>query len=139
MSPLATRASAAETGDSRFSVRIETSNHSFIGDEPVEAGGLGLGPNPFEMLAAALAECTTMTIRWFAMQRNWPVGHVEVVVEHRKTVPVGSAVAVDVFEKTISIDAPALSIEQKSRLLEIAGKCPVQRILEGTPLVRTKS
>lgn len=139
MAALRTRVSATEIGESPFAVRIDTHDHSFTGDEPASVGGAGLGPNPLELLAASLAECTAMTVRWFALQQGWPVEHVEVVVDHAKAVIVGAAAPVDVFDKTISIRAPLLSAEQRRRLLEIAGKCPVQRILEGAPLIRTKA
>ena len=139
MAALRTRVSAIETGESPFAVRIFTPDHSFISDEPASAGGGGLGPNPFELLASSLAECTAMTVRWFALQQGWPFEQIEVVVDHAKTVVVGAAGPVDAFDKTVSISAPLLGADQLERLLEIAGKCPVQRVLEGSPLIRTKA
>ncbi|ATY34879.1 OsmC family protein [Sphingomonas psychrotolerans] len=139
MAALRTRVSAIETGESPFAVRIATHDHSFIGDEPASAGGGGLGPNPLELLASSLAECTVMTVRWFALQQGWPVEHIEVVVDHVKTVIAGAAAPIDIFDKTVSISAPLLGADQLARLMEIAGKCPVQRVLEGAPLIRTKA
>ncbi len=139
MAALRTRVSAIEIGESPFAVRIATHDHSFIGDEPTSAGGGGLGPNPFELLASSLAECTIITVRWFALQQGWPVEHIEVVVDHVKTVIAGAGAPIDIFDKTISISAPLLGADQLARLMEIAGKCPVQRVLEGAPLVRTKA
>lgn len=79
-----------------------------------------------------------MTVRWFALQQGWRVEHVGVVVEHGKTIIAGADAPVDVFDKTVSIRAPLLRDEQLSRLMEIASKCPVQRVLEGIPLIRTR-
>ena len=45
-------------------------------------------PLEFDPLTAALAECTAMTVRWFAQKRGWPVEQVEVVVEHGKNVAI---------------------------------------------------
>jgi putative redox protein len=138
MAALRTHVTASETGASPFSVRIEMGDHWLTGDEPVGLGGGGLGPNPFDLMTAALAECTAMTVRWYARQQGWPLEQVEVVVDHSKTVRVGATAPVDVFDKTIFIRGEGLSIEQRERLLDVAGKCPVQRILEGNPLINTR-
>ncbi|MES2174862.1 MAG: OsmC family protein [Pseudomonadota bacterium] len=138
MVALRTRATASETGESPFAVQIEMGVHAFVGDEPVSAGGGGLGPNPFELMTAALAECSAITVRWFARQQNWPLEHVEVVVDHAKKLFAGSSTAVDVFEKTIFIRGVELDDAQRTRLVDVAVKCPIQRILEGTPVINTK-
>ncbi|AYO80051.1 hypothetical protein AYR46_07540 [Sphingobium yanoikuyae] len=138
MAALRTRASASETPGSPFSVRIEVGAHSLVGDEPARAGGEGLGPNPLEFMAAALAECTAMTMRWYARQYSLPLEHVEVVVEHAKKLLVGSSAPVDMFEKTIFIQGPELDDIQRLLLVEVASKCPVQRILENRPVFTTK-
>ena len=44
-----TRVTVAETGESPFAVRIEMGEHLMAGDEPVDAGGGGLGPGPFDL------------------------------------------------------------------------------------------
>src|SRR5688572_8620458 len=66
----------SETAQSPFAVRIEMGSHVITGDEPVDTGGGDLGPSPFELLSAALAECTAMTVRWYARRQGWPVEHV---------------------------------------------------------------
>lgn len=135
MAALRTRATASETGESAFAVRIEMGKHRLTGDEPVAAGGGGLGPSPFDLMVAALAECTAMTVRWFARQRGWPLDHVEVTVDHAKKQAVGAAVPIDVFDKVILLRGPGLTGEQRARLIDVAAKCPIQRILEGSPLI----
>lgn len=129
---------ASETGGSTFAVRIEMSDHVLTGDEPVDAGGGGLGPSPFELLSAALAECTAMTVRWYARQQRWPVAHVSVVVDYEKRQPAGASSPVDVFEKTIFIRGSQLTDQQRSRLFDVASKCPVQRILESSPSIKSE-
>src|SRR5262245_28092570 len=69
-----------ETGESPFAVRIETGGHVLIGDEPVAEGGADLGPAPYQILTAALGECTAMTVRWYARKQGWPVDRVLVEV-----------------------------------------------------------
>lgn len=138
MVALRTRATASETGESLFAVQIEMGAHSIVGDEPISAGGGGLGPNPFELMTAALAECSAITVRWFARQQNWPLEHVEVVVDHAKKLSAGSSTPADVFEKTVFIRGVELDDAQRTRLLDVAAKCPIQRILEGAPVINTK-
>ena len=132
-------AHVTETGASPYAVAIEVSGHSLTGDEPVDFGGGNLGPAPFDMLTAALGECTAMTIRWYALQQKWPLEHVEVTLTHQKGGEGAASPRQDVFTKTITLTGNALTAEQRAKLIEIAAKCPVQRTLEGTPLIRTNA
>lgn len=133
-----TIAQARETGDSAYAVRIEVSGHSILGDEPEEFGGGNLGPNPYDLLVAALAECTAMTVRWYAIQQKWPLEHVAVRIVHRKGGPGAASPRQDVFEKCVTVTGAELNDEQREKLIEVAAKCPVQRTLEGTPLITTR-
>ena len=137
MAAIRAHATAAETGESVYAVRLTMGPHEITGDEAVDVGGGGLGPAPFELLAAALAECTAMTVRWYARQQNLPVERVEVSVDYAKKVLAGATAPVDVFEKTIAIHGAQLTDEQRTRLLNVAAKCPVQRTLEGVPTITT--
>jgi putative redox protein len=128
-----TTAHVAETGESAFAVAIEVSGHRLTGDEPVDRGGGNLGPAPYDLLTSALAECTAMTVRWYALKQKWPLEHVEVTLTHRKGGPGASSPLQDVFVKRIRLRGAGLTEQQKAKLIEIAAKCPVQRTLEGTP------
>lgn len=132
-----TTAHVRETGASRYAVSIEVSGHEIRGDEPPEVGGADLGPAPYDLLAAALGECTCMTVRWYAEQQKWPLEHVEVVLTHQKGGEGAVNARQDVFTKSIRLTGPDLTPERHRKLMEIAAKCPVQRTLEGTPLIRT--
>ena len=128
-----------ETGASRFAVRIDVGRHAITGDEPTTSGGADLGPSPFQLLAAALGECTAMTVRWYAERQKWPVDHVAVDLTHRKEIVEGRDGKTDVFRKAVHIHGPALSAEQREKLIEIAAKCPVQRTLEAGSIIRTEA
>lgn len=133
-----TIADVSETGESAYAVRIEVSGHQLTGDEPVDFGGGNLGPNPYDLLVAALAECTAMTVRWYALQQKWPLQHVAVRIVHRKGGSDAASPRQDVFEKCVTLTAPGLDDAQRAKLIEVAAKCPVQRTLEGTPLITTR-
>ena len=133
-----TRAEIRETGDSAYAVAISVSGHELIGDEPVDFGGGNLGPAPYDMLTAALGECTAMTVRWYAIRQKWPLERVEVTLTHQKGGPGAASPRQDVFTKCVRLTGPELTDEQRKKLIDVAAKCPVQRTLEGTPLIQTR-
>ena len=129
----------------RFRTAILTNGHALIADEPTTVGGTGGGPTPYELLAAALGACTTMTLRMYAERKGWPLERSRVTVRHHKIHARDCAdcvsekgARVDVLEREIELWGD-LDAEQRSRLLEIANRCPVHRTLtEGEVKVRTR-
>lgn len=118
------RVVVAETGLGGLQLIARAPDASFIVDEPRSAGGMGSGPNPYDLLAAALGACTTMTVRLYADRKGWPLARVETAVRHHRA----SLDARDVFERTIRLEGP-LDDAQRARLKEIAERCPVHRTL----------
>ena len=132
-------AHVTETGASRFAVRIDVGGHVIVGDEPAATGGAGLGPSPFQLLAAALGECTAMTVRWYAERQKWPLDHVAVDVTHQKEIVEGRDGKTDVFRKVLHIRGADLIADQRAKLIDVAAKCPVQRTLEAGSIIITKA
>lgn len=130
-------ATVTETGESAYAVRILVSGHTLAGDEPVDFGGGNLGPAPYDMLTAALGECTAMTVRWYALRHDWPLERVEVILTHQKGGPEATGPHQDIFTKSIRLTGDRLTAEQRAKLIDVAARCPVQRTMEGTPLIRT--
>jgi uncharacterized OsmC-like protein/alpha-beta hydrolase superfamily lysophospholipase len=122
---------ATETGAGKFQLNIEVAGTHFLADEPVEVGGLGSGPNPYQLVSAGLAACTAMTLRLYADKKQWPLVTVSVRVEHGKR---GSDL--DTFSREISVEG-GLDDAQRARLIDIANKCPVHRTLERKSVVET--
>lgn len=133
----ASDAAQAVRQSSAFAMAIEVSGHHILGDEPVEMGGLDLGPAPYDLLTAALAECTAMTVRWFARQQQWPLAHVDVVVYHEKAEVEGQRGKIDTFRKIVTVSGD-LSEDQRTRLLAVSARCPVHKTLEGTVQIATE-
>jgi putative redox protein len=133
--PAATAADVlvAETGAGKFQVEVSAGGIRFHADEPVDVGGLGSGPSPFELVSAGLGACTAMTLRLYAQQKGWPLERTRVAVRHDK--PPG-ATPPDRFVRRIAFEGP-LSPEQVQRLFEIADKCPVHRTLETGSKIET--
>ena len=113
------------TGGGKFQVRVETGEHSFLMDEPLDYGGLSSGPSPCDMIGAALGACTLMTMRLYAERKDWAVDGLRVRVAHRKLSPE----ARDQFDRTIRF-ADEVTDEQRAKLLAIADRCPVELLLE---------
>jgi putative redox protein len=103
---------------------IEIREHRLIADEPAEDGGTDTGPKPTELLAAALASCTAITIEMYAARKEWELGRVEVSVDEEKAAD-GRTPR---FLVEIRVPEP-LTDEQRERVEVIASKCPVHRAL----------
>jgi putative redox protein len=129
---LSDRLLVAETGLGRLQLVARTQTSAFLVDEPVNVGGLGSGPNPYDLLAAALGSCKAMTMRLYAERKGWPLARVQVSVRHQRA----SLEARDRFECTVEMEGP-LDQAQRARLLEIADHCPVHRTLERGSDVQT--
>ena len=124
---------AEDTGHGGLQILISAGPARFVADEPVSLGGLDLGPTPHDLVSAGLAACTTQTLRLYAKRKGWALGAVEVRVSHRRDI---SMTPVDIFDRTITLGGP-LDEEQRQRLLEIAEKCPVHRMLAAGATVST--
>jgi putative redox protein len=128
-----TLATVRDSGPKSLKARIEVGGQSFIGDEPVAAGGTGLGPAPHDLLSAALAECTVLTLRLYADRKGWPLEAVEATVGHEVQ---ADATPRDLFRRTVRLSGP-LDEAQRTRLLEIAERCPVHRTLTAGSRIET--
>ena len=110
-------------------------NHTFITDEPVEAGGDDAGPDPYTLLLAALGSCISMTVTLYARRKGWPLKRVSVRLRQKRIHATDCAECVENTEgyvhriqRTVSFEGN-LTEEQYSRLQEIAHKCPVHKTL----------
>jgi len=109
---------------------VELEGHDLRVDEPPEAGGTDTGPRPTQLLGASLAGCIAITVEMYANRKGWDVGAVEVDVEMSYEGPVPNS-----FEVGLKLPSH-LDAEQKRRLLVIATKCPVHKVLAGEGHVR---
>lgn len=106
-------------------VEIEGGKHRLLVDEPEVAGGTDAGPAPTRLVAAGLASCIAITMEMYAKRKGWEIGPVEVEVEVEYDEFVPSS-----FATTIRLP-DGLGEEQHQRLLKIARKCPVHKVLAG--------
>ena len=126
-----------------FRTEVRLGRHDIVADEPRSVGGTDLGPTPYDLLSAALATCTSMTLRMYANHKGLNLESATVRVEHDKIhaedcedCESGSG-KIDEFRRTISLEGD-LTDEVRRRMLEIADRCPVHRSLHGEIKVRSK-
>ena len=128
--------------DHKFQQVIFTDNHSWFADEPIKMGGQNSGPDPYEHLLAALGACTAMTIRMYANLKKLPLEHVEVSLSHERNYLEDASKAdatdskIEALIRKVQLIGP-LSDAEKTRLLEIADRCPVHKTLHNNPHVVT--
>jgi putative redox protein len=113
---------------------IVIGTHRLKSDEPVEAGGTDTGPSPYDLLLAALGSCKSMTLALYARRKQWPLEDVTVRLKHSRMHAADcrdcetKAGMLDRIEVEIVLMGP-LTQEQRTRLRDIANKCPVHRTL----------
>jgi putative redox protein len=110
----------------KFTHDVRAGSHTITVDEPVANGGDDLGPSPQELLAAALASCTAVTMEMYAQRKGWDTSGLAVDVQYT---PAERGCPTK-FELVLKMPAH-LDEEQIERLKVIAAKCPVHRTLEG--------
>lgn len=145
----------AETTQGAFLNHVVSGAHRFLADEPTSAGGFDAGPSPYDLLAAALGACTSMTIRMYADRKELPLDRVLVEVTHDRihaddagyddgTGDAGSGRTtasgrkIDHFERVVRLEGDDLDDATIDRLLQIAERCPVHRTLEASSRITTR-
>jgi putative redox protein len=123
-----------ETRGGAFQQSITVGRHRLLADEPVAVGGMDSGPSPYDLLLAALGACTAMTLRMYADRKDLALERVSVALRHSKIHAADCEHCetahgqIDRIERTITLEG-TLSEADRTRLLQIADKCPVHRTL----------
>lgn len=115
----------AKVALAKYRTELNNGRHQFFADEPVETGGADTAPAPDELLEAALASCSAITMKMYAERKGWALKTAEVSVTLEK------ANGKTTLNRNIVLDGD-LTDEQKERLVQIAKHCPVSKTLSGT-------
>jgi putative redox protein len=108
-----------------YKTELVTRNHHFLADEPIEQGGQNLGPTPTELLHSSLASCTSITLRMYATRKKWEIEEIKVDVTDGINLESKESILIKKVTLIGNLDE-----SQLKRMLVIAGKCPVHKILE---------
>lgn len=122
----------AHIGAELYKTEINSATHTMISDEPESAGGMDLGFAPNELLASSLAACTCITLRMYANRKGWELTDVKVEVT-LDTDPIENKTKII---RDIQLFGD-LDNDQIARLLNIANKCPIHKILSNTIEIST--
>lgn len=111
------------SGPMRQTIRIR--GHALVADEPPSNGGEDAGPTPHDLYDAALGACKALTVVWYARRKNLPLEDVEVTVERDDAEEAKGRYKLRTWLK-VSGD---LAEADRARLLQVAAKCPVHRLM----------
>jgi len=131
------------TENGSFYTDIAVRHHALVADEPASVGGGDLGPTPYDYVVAGLGACTSMTLQMYAGRKGWPLEEARVRLRHDKVHAKDCAECsaddprLDRIEREIEL-VGSLSDEQRSRLMEIADRCPVHRTLDRGVRIETR-
>lgn len=113
-----------------LAVELLAREHKFLSGLLPANGGADEGPNPHELLEAALTACTILTAQLYANRRGMKLESTDV------TVKVLSEGAESKISREVSFRGD-LTAEEKAKLAEIVGKCPIHKLLESKITVET--
>jgi putative redox protein len=131
--PVSMASIKATIGMEHYATHVQNVNGiELTADEPLEIGGKGLGLSPGELLASALASCTCITMRMYADRKEWPMTSVDINVD---TIYNKKNELTDIT-RHIQIHGE-LAEEQRARLVEIADKCPMHKLLSNPVNIKT--
>ena len=131
-----------ETG-STYTSDIWAQGHALVSDEPKRLGGDDAGPTPYDLLLAGLGACTGITLRMYADRKEWPLDGVVVALNHERVHAKDSEGSEEDDTRVDEIDQKVeligqLDEEQRERLMQIAGRCPVHRTLDAGVRILTE-
>ena len=121
----------SQFGEGPLQQKLSAGDLHFLADAEISKGGTGTGPSPHEYLGAALAACTSMTLKMYAERKDMKLENAIV------TVDIERADDVETFSREIQL-LGNLSAEEKERLMEIADKCPIHKALAGQIQIKTQ-
>ena len=124
--------SAQKSLQGHFLTELTAGDASWLADADVSAGGAGAAPDPHQMLDAALAACTAITVRMYAERKGMALEDVQVSIDH---VEAGGVYRID---RKITL-VGELADADRTRLLEIADKCPIHKALSGRFEISTRT
>ena len=134
---------ASLDADDGFTTQMKVGSHYMTADEPIDVGGSDFGPSPYELVSAGLSACTAMTIQMYVGRKGWKLENVEVHTSYGKEHALdcenceSENSKIDTFHREIRLKG-ALDEKQKTRIMEIADKCPVHRTLHSETQIITK-
>jgi putative redox protein len=127
-----------------FLQEVVSGNHHLRADEPISVGGSDAAPGPYDYLLIALGVCTSMTVGLYARRKQFPLENITVSLRHARIHAQDCEECetkegmLDRIDTHLELTGP-LTAEQRTKLIEIAGKCPVHRTLKSEINIRLRA
>jgi len=133
---MASPVTVTERPGGKYTLDVDNGRHKLYADEPLSYGSADLGPSPFEYLCASLGSCTAITLRMYAGRKEWDIENISVTVTHsiRK---LSDGESKNVFTRILNVTGN-LDEAARDRLVDIANKCPVHKMLEHGNIIETR-
>jgi putative redox protein len=128
------KATVRLTGATGYQTEIVSGSHRYLADEPADKGGTDTGPTPSQMAMGALGACIAITLRMYAERKKWPLEGVEIALDFERFAASdyaaysGDELFVHEVRESIRLIG-TLDATQTERLMDIATKCPVRRLI----------
>lgn len=113
----------SESGTFRQTIRIN--QHTIFADIAESLGGNGSAPDPHDLYDASLAACKAITVMMYANNKKIPLECVDIDLERDATQEVKGLYVIKVQLRLIG----KLTESDKQKLAEIAGKCPIHKLM----------
>ncbi len=121
----------SQFGEGPLQQKLTTADLHYVSDAEVSKGGGGTGPSPHEYLGAALAACTSMTLKMYAGHKSIDLKDAIVTVDIQRQDDI------EIFIRDIEL-LGNIDEHQRARLLEIAQRCPIHKALSGEIQIKTQ-
>jgi putative redox protein len=121
----------SQFGEGPLQQKLSTGDLQYLSDAEISKGGSGTGPSPHEFLGAALAACTSMTLKMYSERKSINLKNAIVTVDIERHDDV------EVFTRHIELIGD-LDDQQRARMLEIAQRCPIHKVLAGEIQIKTQ-
>lgn len=121
----------SQFGEGPLQQKLSTGDLQYLSDAEISKGGSGTGPSPHEFLGAALAACTSMTLKMYSDRKSINLKNAIVTVDIERHDDV------EVFTRHIELIGD-LDDQQRARMLEIAQRCPIHKALAGEVQIKTQ-
>ena len=120
-------------GTQKYLCTISWRNGTLLMDEPESVGGENIGPDPFSTFLASLAGCTLSTLRMYIDRKGWDIPEINISLNLAQEMNPELQTSIS---RTITFTTN-IRDEQRERLLLIAEKCPISKILKNKITINT--
>ena len=117
-------------GTGAYRQRLRIDEHTLFADVTRELGGDGSAPDPHDLFDASLAACKAITVMMVARRRKVPLESIDVIIERDSSEEQRGH-----YRLAVSLHFNGdLDDDARQKLLEIADKCPVHKLMTQTEI-----